>query len=129
MPLDRRTTLRRGRKGLKNTPLGHASPAQKAKVEREGCRLSHLINSQGHYMGVEPVVVDPAHITPRGVGGCDDPLCICPLTRRNHLLYDRGELDILPYLTLEEQAHAVLHVGILGALKRTTGDNYVVGES
>ena len=125
MALERHAPLKRGRKGLRRTPLGHASPAQKSKVEREGCRMSYLINSHGRFQGVEPVVVDPAHITPRAIGGCDDELCVVPLTRFNHLCYDRGELDILPHLTLEEQAHAVSHMGILAALKRTTGDEYI----
>jgi hypothetical protein len=108
--------------------LGHASPAQKAKVEREGARLWDPAVSVGwdeeHHLE-DAEVVDPAHITPRPVGGCDDKDCVCPLPRRLHRLYDEGKLDLLPYLSLDEQAHAVKHSGILGALKRTTGDNYV----
>jgi hypothetical protein len=116
--LKRTSELRRGSSRLKRTPFGRASAEQKAKVERQGCRVS------GALYGEWPI--DPAHVTPRAIGGCDDPLCVVGLRRDLHRLYDDGELDILPYLTLDEQAHAVKHLGILGALKRTTGDDYEV---
>jgi len=121
-----RRAIRKAEGGLKRSggPRGKgftpASKSQKEKVAREGQRLPDLPDETGDLW-----VLDPAHIVSRALGGCDDELCIIPLTRRQHRLYDRGELDILPYLTLEEQAHAVSHLGILGALKRTTGDNYV----
>lgn len=118
----KQTPLKRSKKGLRRTPLGHASAEQKLKVKREGCRLSALHDST---LSSE-IVVDPAHVTPRALGGCDEALCVIGLTRHNHLCYDRGELDILPWLSLEEQAHAVSHLGILGALRRTTGDEYAV---
>lgn len=115
----KRTQMQRKPSKLKRTPLGHASPEQKAKVAREGARLSFFD---------EPwdTMPDAAHVTPRAIGGCDNELCVIGLHRKQHKLYDEDKLDILPYLTLEEQAHAVSHLGILGALKRTTGDNYVV---
>lgn len=46
--------------------------------------------------------------TESGLGGC-------------HGEYDRRDLDLLPYLTLAEQARAAGHVGIVRALARTTG--------
>ncbi len=104
---------------LKRTPLGHASSEQKAKVKRQGSR----VESRMQTLEQNP---DPAHVVPRSHGGCDHEDCIVPLPRDVHNAYDRGEFDLLPYLTLSEQAHAVSHLGILGALKRTTGDNYVV---
>lgn len=73
-------------------------------------------------------IIDAAHVTPRGVGGCDDPLCCVPLCRTAnggcHRAYDDGELDLLPKLAFDEQAHAAGHLGLLGALRRTTGDRY-----
>jgi hypothetical protein len=42
--------------------------------------------------------IDPAHLIPRSLGGCDDPLCVVPACRRCHRAYDRGELDLLAYL-------------------------------
>ena len=69
--------------------------------------------------------VDPAHIVPRGLGGCDDELCVVPLCRSHHRLYDDGTFDLLPYLEphfREEQMHAVGHVGIARALVRVTNE-------
>ena len=68
--------------------------------------------------------VDPAHLIPRSMGGCGAPLCICPLCRRCHRAYDAGELDVLPYLEpawRAQLAHAVGHVGLIGALQRISG--------
>lgn len=68
--------------------------------------------------------VDAAHIVPRSVapnaGETEDS--IVPLCREHHRQYDAGQLDVLPYLTLPEQAHAVVAAGgIVGALRITTG--------
>jgi hypothetical protein len=55
------------------------------------------------------------------MGGCGDALCVAPACRRCHRAYDRGELDLAPYLepTWRPQlAHAVGHVGLIGALRR-----------
>jgi hypothetical protein len=116
--LTRRTPLKRGPSRLKRSPLGHASPEQRAKIEREGVRLESPISIPGE-------AVDPAHIVPRGGGGCDHEDCVIGLLRADHRAYDHGLLDILPHLTLAEQAHAASHVGLLKALKLTTGENYV----
>lgn len=92
---------------MKRRPVSPASPAQRAKVkdarsivsDREGC--------------------DPAHIVGRGIGGCDDPLCVVPLTRMEHRAYDKGELDLEPYLIdqcVPEVQHALTHTN--GSLTR-----------
>jgi hypothetical protein len=68
--------------------------------------------------------VDPGHVIPKSLGGCDSALCVIPLDRRCHRAYDRGELDLLPYLEpgwRPQLAHAVEHVGLIGALRRVTG--------
>lgn len=68
--------------------------------------------------------IDPAHLIPRSLGGCGERLCVVPLCRYCHRAYDRGELDLLPYLELAWRvhlAHAVGHVGLIGALRRITG--------
>ena len=56
---------------------------------------------------------------------CGDPLCVVPLCRRPcHRAYDSGELDLLPHLEPEwraQLAHAVGHVGLIGALRRISG--------
>jgi hypothetical protein len=50
------------------------------------------------------------------------PLC----RRRCHRAYDSGELDLLPHLEpawRAQLAHAVGHVGLIGALRRISGGN------
>jgi hypothetical protein len=114
----KRTQMTRKPSKLRRGPVGHASPAQRVKVEAQGCRISAARPAEAY-------VVDPAHVVSRALGGCDDPLCIVGLRRDLHIQYDRGELSILEYLTLAEQAHVASHLGLLGALKRTTGERYV----
>jgi len=61
---------------------------------------------------------------PRSLGGCDDAACVVPLCRRCHRAYDRGELDLLPYLEPRyraELAHALTHLALLAVLRRVTG--------
>ncbi|MGN6171026.1 MAG: hypothetical protein ACTHQQ_23065 [Solirubrobacteraceae bacterium] len=68
--------------------------------------------------------IDPAHLIPRSLGGCGDAGCCVPLCRLHHRNYDRGELDLLPYLESvwrAQLAHAVGHVGLIGALRRISG--------
>jgi hypothetical protein len=62
---------------------------------------------------------------PRSLGGCGNPLCVVPLCRVHHRAYDRGELDLLAHLEpgwRAQLAHAVGHVGLIGALRRISGD-------
>lgn len=108
----RRSALKRNASpGPRTRPVGHASPQQRAKVRWETwCRVCGAQAS------------DPAHVTARAQGGCDEPDCVIPLCRSCHRLFDEGlGVEVLPVLSREEQAHAVLHIGILGALRRTTG--------
>ena len=75
--------------------------------------------------------IDPAHLIPRSLGGCGDPLCVVPLCRRCHRAYDRGELDLLPYLEpawRAQLAHAVGHLGLIGALRRVSGHQDRAGQ-
>ena len=96
--------------------------AARAKVDAEGCRLS------GATQGVEA-----AHIIGRSQDfftlGCDryklhaktltvEPLRIVPLRADLHRAYDRGEIDLLPNLTLEEQVQAVRDAGGIEAARR-----------
>ena len=130
----KRSEMKRKPSRLKRGPAGHASAEQRAKVEREGARIDMSVLSSLQLLVLDTAArqtvlglgpVDPAHIVPRTQGGCDHEDCVCPLPRRLHQAYDEGKLDILPYLTLAEQAHAASHIGLLGALKRTTGEAYV----
>jgi 5-methylcytosine-specific restriction endonuclease McrA len=57
--------------------------------------------------------IDPAHLVPRSLGGCDEANCCVPLCRSCHRAYDRGELDLLPRLEPRfraELAHALIHL-------------------
>lgn len=87
--------------------------AARAKVDREPCRVC-----------LGPFV-DAAHIIPRSrvkPGPGEDPKNIVPLCRVCHAAYDQGKLDLLPYLTREEQAYAVELVGLAEAYQRTTNE-------
>lgn len=86
---------------------------------REKCDLEGACRVCG---GPNP---EAAHIVPRsrvrpGVG--EDPKNCIPLDRRCHLAYDQGKLDLLPYLTLVEQAYVVELVGLAEAYRRTTNE-------
>jgi hypothetical protein len=109
--LERRTPLRR-LTPLRRTQPSPASEAQRAKVAGRACLVC----------GKRPV--DPAHLVPRSLGGCDEPDCCVPLDRSCHRAYDRGELDLLPHLEPRfrvELAHALGHLPLLGLLRRVTG--------
>lgn len=75
--------------------------------------------------------VDPAHLWPRGKGGCDDPLCVVPLERRYHRLFDEGKLDLLPALIngayWPEIAHVIEahQVSPTQLLERLTGEKWI----
>jgi hypothetical protein len=86
----------------------------RAKVDAEGeCRVCRngIGLEAAHVIGR---VHDPAN-------GKVRPVDIVPLCPACHREYDGRRLDLLPYLTHEEQAAAVEHVGIIGALRRTGG--------
>jgi hypothetical protein len=116
-PLERRTPLRRSGGLVRLTPLRRVpfsatSEPQRDKVAGERCIVC----------GERPV--DPAHLVPRSLAGCDHPDCVVPLCRVHHRRYDRCQLDLLPYLEARhraELAHGLGHLGLLGLLRRVTG--------
>jgi hypothetical protein len=98
---------------LKPTASMAASEAQRAAVAGRPCIVCGATTR-----------VDPAHLIPRAVGGCSDRACVVPACRACHRAYDAGELDLLPNLEpgyRVQLAHAVRHVGLIGALRRITG--------
>jgi hypothetical protein len=108
--LERRTPLRR-------SPSLAASDAQRLAVAGRACIVC----------GTTTGGIDPAHLIPRSLGGCADALCVVPLCRHHHRAYDRGELDLLPYVApawRTQLAHAVGHVGLVGALRRISGSRW-----
>jgi hypothetical protein len=71
--------------------------------------------------------VDPAHLVPRALGGCDEPDCIVALCRRCHRAYDRGGLDLLPHLepgARAELAHALRHLSLIALLQRVSATRW-----
>lgn len=119
-PLRRRAELRtdkplRRTKPLQPTTSMAATEAQRAAVAGRACIVCGSDRR-----------IDPAHLTPRSMGGCGDPLCVTALCRPCHRAYDRSELDLLPHLEpawRAQLAHAVGHVGLIGALRRISGTN------
>ena len=109
-----------------------ASKAQREKVAGLPC-----INCGRE--ASEYVAIDPAHLWPRGMGGCDDELCVGPLCRDQaggcHRLFDEGKLDILAKLIdrgyFAEMGHAIAahELSPLTLLKRLTGQEWTPVES
>ncbi len=66
--------------------------------------------------------VDSAHVACQH--HCEEPAATVPLCRSLHDAYDAHRLNLLPFLTREEEVHATLEVGILGALKRITSADW-----
>jgi hypothetical protein len=110
--------LRRGRPLRRGAPLargviGPASVAQRAKVAGLRCLVCGAVTR-----------VDPAHLVPRSLGGCDEADCVVALCRTHHRAYDQGRLDLVAHLEPDwraEVAHAVGHLGLLRALRRLSG--------
>ena len=117
-PLRRRAQLR-ARKPLRRTAPLHptdsmaASEAQRAAVAGQPC----IVCGAEHR-------IDAAHLIPRSLGGCGDVRCVTALCRVCHRAYDAGRLDLVAYLEpawRAQLAHAVGHVGLIGALRRISG--------
>ena len=117
-PLTRSTPLRPApwrkpgtdeRPGKGRAPFA-ASEAQRAKIRGAACVV--CLQTKG---------ITPAHLAARSLGGCDHPDCVVPLCWMHHRAYDTGRLELLPHLEprwRREVAHAVLHLGLIGAYYR-----------
>lgn len=95
------------------------------KSAREKINAEAICRVCSHGAGFIAVALDPAHIIPRSrvrPGPGEDPRNIVPLCRNCHRAYDEGGMDLLPYLTREEQAYAVELVGLYEAYRRTTNE-------
>jgi hypothetical protein len=115
----RRAPIRRGR------PLrpGAGPPRRRAPLERR--TLAPASAPQRDAVRDVPCIVcgartsiDPAHLVPRTMGGCDHALCVVALCRTHHRAYDRGRLDLVAFLEPRYRArvtHAVAQLGLVGA--------------
>ena len=119
----KRSTLKRG-KGFA------ASDAQRAKVAGMPCVGCGKV--AGTY-----IAIDPAHVWPRGKGGCDSPDCVLTACRiiatgeGCHRLFDEGQLDLTSRLADSEawqveQAHPILVHGVspVELVRRLSGGAY-----
>lgn len=116
-PLSHRTPLRATTPLRRVTPLTAARSLNASAAQREKVALGACVVCRRR-------PVDPAHLVPRSLGGCDHRNCVVALCRRCHRAYDSGRLDLLVHLEPAwrvEVAHAVAHVGLLGAWRRLTG--------
>ena len=136
VPLRRSTPLRRSRPPARRTPLSRTAPLRPgpwrkpADEGEDGARRAPFGASAAQrekIVGGACVVclqtkgITPAHLAPRSLGGCDDPACVVALCWMHHRAYDTGRLELLPYLEPRwrpEIAHAVQHLGLIGALRR-----------
>lgn len=104
-------------------PISPASSGQRAVVRLEACIVTGRRKGDGF-------TVDPAHLCPRGRGGCDDPLCIVPLWRPVHRAFDDGRFDLLPYLVghglTDHVAHALGHYrgDLVALIERLTSSSW-----
>jgi len=65
--------------------------------------------------------IKPDAAKQRSLGGCDHPDCVVSLCWTHHRAYDTGRLELLPHLEpqwRDEIAHAVSHLGLIGAVRR-----------
>jgi hypothetical protein len=128
-PLARTSSIARSQR-IASTPPERDWRAARAKVEHEGrCRVCGAKPGRGVSLQAAHTI-GRAHDKPRSVSGVlgipegplwVDPLDVVPLCAGCHAAFDGRRLDLLPFLTLDEQAAAVRHVGIVSALRRLTG--------
>jgi hypothetical protein len=91
----------------------------RAKVDREGeCRVCHTPEDlqAAHTVGREH---DPDNGRVRDID-------IVPLCIRCHAEYDGRRLNLIPYLSMHEQAAAVEHLGIDRAIRRLSSGQCAV---
>ena len=122
----KRTPLRRRAKLRAQKPLGRTRPLRRTTTMAATDRQRAAVAGRACIVCRSSRRVDPAHLIPRSLGGCGDALCVVPLCRSCHRDYDQGRLDLLPHLESAwraQVAHAVGHVGLIGALRRISGRN------
>lgn len=88
---------------------------------RAGVKKVHVEEGRCRVCADHPV--EAAHLWPRSLGakGFDDANLVVALCNRDHTAFDKGELELLPYLTVDEQAALVRAAGgIERARKRVT---------
>ena len=120
----KRSTLRRRARLRARKPLRRTKPLQRTPSLAVTDRQRAAVAGRPCIACGATHRIDPAHLISRSLGGCGDALCVVPACRRCHRAYDCGKLDLLHYLEpawRAQLAHAVGHVGLIGALRRISG--------
>ena len=136
-PLRRSTPLRRERPPAQRTQLARKTPLRTAPrydralaIQRARKAMAASEAQRAKIVGSACVVcqqtkgLTPAHLAPRALGGCDHPDCVVPLCWMHHRAYDTGRLELLAHLEpgwRAEVAHAVIHLGLIGAVRQLGG--------
>jgi hypothetical protein len=105
----------------------HAKVREEARCRIKGCKNKDLDPAHTFKRGLQDVDVEVLYFD--DAAGCDRlklvkhvlPDSIVPLCRMHHEQYDAHRLNLLPYLTLEEQADMARCVGLERAINRATG--------
>ena len=111
----RPTALAQAATPMARRPMA-ASQAQRAKIIGGACVVCRQTSG-----------LTPAHLAARAQGGCEHEDCVVPLCWVHHRAYDTGRLDLLGHLEPRwrtEIAHAVGHLGLIGAYRRLTGGRF-----
>lgn len=116
-PETTRAFVNRGRRSsatsMKRGPISPASPEQREAVRGRVC------------VNCGSAGCDPAHLTSRAQGGCDDALCVIALCRVCHPGFDEGRVDLSPVLALREfaaeRSHMAGHMPLIQCLQRLSG--------
>ncbi len=113
---------------MKRSELRRTAAPRRATAMRRGAGFAASVTQREKVAGQRCIVcltspVDPAHLAPRAMGGCDHPACVICLCRRDHTAYDQGRLDLLPYFSgfRAEFQHALEHLDPLRLLHVVTG--------
>jgi hypothetical protein len=120
----KRTALRRRASPRARKPLRRPTPLQRTASLAATDRQRAAVAGRPCIVCGAAHGVDAAHLIPKSLGGCGDARCVTALCRACDRAYDSGELDLLPHLEpawRAQLAHAVEHVGLIGALRRISG--------
>jgi hypothetical protein len=120
----KRALLRRRAKLRARKPLQRTTPLKRSAAMAASDRQRDAVAGRPCIVCGTDRRIDPAHLIPRSLGGCGDAFCVVPLCRPHHRAYDRGQLDLLPYLEpawRAQVAHAVGHICLIRALRRISG--------
>lgn len=128
-PLRRVSEKREGEARRRGSTLRRGKGFEASKAQRDKVRGLTCLGCGREESATLPI--DPAHIWPRGKGGCDDAACVVPLCRTCHRAFDQGALDLLERMAGSEawqveQAHPILAhgVGLVELVRRLSADSY-----